>query len=67
MFSNVWIPGLIIIILLALIFFGPSKPPIIGKAVGTSLREFKNAAKGVSAEIKEEIQNKMKLAKKDSK
>lgn len=45
MFSNIGIPGLILILVIALIVFGPSKLPEIGKAVGSSLKEFKNATK----------------------
>lgn len=47
MFSNIGVPGLILILVIALIVFGPSKLPEIGKAVGSSLREFKNATKGL--------------------
>lgn len=47
MLSNIGIPGLILILVLALIIFGPSKLPEIGKAFGKSLREFKNATKGM--------------------
>ena len=45
MFSNIGIPGLILILVLALIIFGPSKLPEIGRAFGKTLREFKNATK----------------------
>ena len=39
-------PGsLIIIAIIALLVFGPKKLPEIGKAFGSSLREFKNAQK----------------------
>jgi len=41
------IPGLILILVVALIIFGPSKLPEIGRAAGNSLREFKNATKGI--------------------
>jgi len=41
--ANIGIPGLILILVIALIVFGPSKLPEIGKAVGGSLREFKKA------------------------
>lgn len=44
---NLGIPGLILILVVALIIFGPSKLPEIGKAAGDSLREFKNATKGI--------------------
>lgn len=47
MFSNIGVPGLILILVIALIVFGPSKLPEIGKAVGSSLREFKSATKGL--------------------
>ncbi|WP_373896132.1 twin-arginine translocase TatA/TatE family subunit [Virgibacillus natechei] len=47
MFSNIGIPGLILILVIALIVFGPSKLPEIGKAVGSSLKEFKNATKDI--------------------
>lgn len=45
MLQNIGIPGLIIILVLALIIFGPSKLPEIGRAFGGSLREFKKATK----------------------
>ncbi|MFG6118390.1 MULTISPECIES: twin-arginine translocase TatA/TatE family subunit [Thalassobacillus] len=43
MFSNIGVPGLILILVIALVIFGPSKLPEIGKAVGSSLKEFKKA------------------------
>lgn len=43
MLSNIGIPGLILILVLALIIFGPSKLPEIGKAAGSTLKEFKKA------------------------
>lgn len=55
MFSNIGIPGLILILVIALIIFGPSKLPEIGRAFGRTLTEFKSATKGlVSGEEKEE-------------
>ncbi|TFJ93855.1 twin-arginine translocase TatA/TatE family subunit [Lentibacillus salicampi] len=45
--GSIGIPGLILILIIALIVFGPSKLPEIGKAVGGSLKEFKNAAKDI--------------------
>ncbi|HLR79926.1 MAG TPA: twin-arginine translocase TatA/TatE family subunit [Bacillota bacterium] len=47
MISNIGLPGLILILIIALIIFGPSKLPEIGKAFGTSLKEFKHATKGI--------------------
>jgi sec-independent protein translocase protein TatA len=48
MFSNIGFPGLILILVLALIVFGPNKLPEIGRAFGRSLREFKSATKGLA-------------------
>lgn len=47
MLSSIGFPGLILILIIALIVFGPSKLPEIGKAVGSSLREFKKATKDI--------------------
>ncbi|MFC4557332.1 twin-arginine translocase TatA/TatE family subunit [Virgibacillus kekensis] len=47
MIGNIGIPGLILILVIALIVFGPSKLPEIGKAVGSSLKEFKNATRDI--------------------
>lgn len=63
MLSNIGFPGLILILLLALIVFGPNKLPQIGRAVGTSLREFKDATKGITEEIQEEFKDDVQAAK----
>lgn len=44
MISNIGFPGLILILIVALIVFGPNKLPEIGRAFGTTLKEFKNAS-----------------------
>lgn len=44
MLSNIGIPGLILILVLALIIFGPKKLPEIGKAFGETLASFKKSA-----------------------
>ncbi len=56
MLSNIGFPGLILILVIALIIFGPNKLPEIGRAVGKSMREFKNATDGITDEIKKEFQ-----------
>ncbi|WP_053360677.1 twin-arginine translocase TatA/TatE family subunit [Bacillus sp. FJAT-27251] len=45
MLQNIGIPGLILILILALIVFGPSKLPEIGRSFGSSIKEFKKATK----------------------
>jgi sec-independent protein translocase protein TatA len=52
-FGNIGIPGLILIIILALIIFGPSKLPELGRAAGNTLKEFKNATKDLISTDKE--------------
>ena len=47
-FSAIGIPGLIVILLIVLLIFGPKKLPEIGKATGQTLREFKNSSKDLS-------------------
>ncbi|WP_425435329.1 twin-arginine translocase TatA/TatE family subunit [Marininema halotolerans] len=41
-------PGLILIILVALLLFGPKKLPELGRSAGRTLREFKNAVSSPS-------------------
>lgn len=52
--AQIGIPGLIIILVLALILFGPSKLPQLGRAVGETLREFRKSTKHVVDEMNEE-------------
>ncbi|MCK8817830.1 twin-arginine translocase TatA/TatE family subunit [Natroniella sulfidigena] len=40
-------PELILILVIALVIFGPSKLPEIGEAVGKGIKEFKTAAQEV--------------------
>lgn len=47
---NIGVPGLILIILLALIVFGPKKLPEIGRAFGQTLREFKRSTQELTSE-----------------
>ncbi|MDT8862404.1 twin-arginine translocase TatA/TatE family subunit [Halalkalibacter kiskunsagensis] len=39
-----------LIAIVALLIFGPKKLPELGKAAGNTLREFKNATKGLADE-----------------
>ncbi|AKF93194.1 twin-arginine translocase TatA/TatE family subunit [Brevibacillus laterosporus] len=48
MLSSIGIPGLILILIIALVIFGPSKLPEIGRAFGRTLSEFKTAAKDLT-------------------
>ncbi|WP_186577749.1 twin-arginine translocase TatA/TatE family subunit [Aquibacillus kalidii] len=56
--GNIGFPGLILILIIALVVFGPSKLPDIGKAVGSSLREFKKATKDIMSDDEDKNSNK---------
>ncbi|WP_264737832.1 twin-arginine translocase TatA/TatE family subunit [Cytobacillus firmus] len=53
MLQNIGIPGLILVLVIALIIFGPSKLPEIGRAFGSTLREFKSSTKELLSENQE--------------
>lgn len=50
MLQNIGISGLILVLVISLIIFGPSKLPEIGKAFGSTLREFKKSAKDIMSD-----------------
>lgn len=58
--ANIGIPGLILIVVLALIIFGPKKLPEIGKAAGETLREFKSTANDIMEDKTEKAEQKDK-------
>lgn len=43
---NIGIGGIILIFGVALLLFGPTKLPQLGRAVGTTIREFRQGTKG---------------------
>lgn len=45
MISNIGMPGLILIFIIALMIFGPKKLPEMGRAVGDTLKEFKKSTR----------------------
>ena len=63
MFSNIGVPGLILILVLALIIFGPKKLPEIGRAVCQNLSEIKKSAKELTGYAVEEIEEVKKEVK----
>ncbi|UAL52656.1 MULTISPECIES: twin-arginine translocase TatA/TatE family subunit [Metabacillus] len=67
MLSNIGIPGLILVLVIALIIFGPSKLPEIGRAFGRTLTEFKSATKGLLSEEKKEKEELISVEKKQNK
>jgi sec-independent protein translocase protein TatA len=51
---NIGVTGLLLIVLIALLLFGPSKLPQLGRAIGSTLREFKEGARTMVNEAEEE-------------
>lgn len=50
---NIGMPELILILIIALIVFGPGKLPEVSKALGRSIKEFRKAAEAASDSEKE--------------
>jgi TatA/E family protein of Tat protein translocase len=55
MFGPIGMPELIIIMVVALIIFGPRKLPELGRSLGRSLNEFKRASNELKHTLDEEI------------
>lgn len=55
---NLGLGEILLIVFVALLLFGPKKLPELGKAAGTTLREFKKATKGILED--DEVQTKGK-------
>ncbi|KMY53005.1 MULTISPECIES: twin-arginine translocase TatA/TatE family subunit [Bacillaceae] len=60
MLQNIGVPGLILILVIALIIFGPSKLPEIGRAFGTTLKEFKKSTRDLVSDEQDEAEKKEK-------
>ena len=57
--------SIIVIGIVALLVFGPKKFPELGKAFGSSLREFKNATKGLVDDDDDKVDLKKKEEQKE--
>jgi|BarGraNGADG00312_1021997.scaffolds.fasta_scaffold80397_2 sec-independent protein translocase protein TatA len=66
-FQSFGLPELGIILLIALIIFGPAQLPKIGRSVGKAIREFRTSSTEVSKAIQEGIEDPEEVEEKKSK
>ncbi|HET7627406.1 MAG TPA: twin-arginine translocase TatA/TatE family subunit [Bacillales bacterium] len=57
--------SIVLIAIVALVIFGPKRLPQLGKAFGSTLREFKHATKGLVDDDDEDKKGESKTVKKD--
>ena len=55
MFGSIGMPELILILVLALLLFGPKKLPEVGKSLGKGLAEFKRASEDLKETLRREV------------
>ncbi|PKM90660.1 MAG: twin-arginine translocase TatA/TatE family subunit [Firmicutes bacterium HGW-Firmicutes-12] len=63
MFGNIGPLELLLVLVIALVIFGPGKLPEVGKALGKSIGEFKGALKKAEDIIKDDLQEKEETTK----
>ncbi|MDX8362965.1 MULTISPECIES: twin-arginine translocase TatA/TatE family subunit [Bacillaceae] len=56
MLTNIGVPGLILILVIALVIFGPKKLPEIGRSFGQTLKEFKTSTKELTSDVIDELE-----------
>lgn len=55
MLGNIGVPELLLILIVALVIFGPGKLPEIGKSLGKSIGEFKDALRKTENTLKSDL------------
>jgi sec-independent protein translocase protein TatA len=55
MFGSIGMPELVVILVIALIIFGPRKLPELGRSLGKTLAEFKRTSNDLRTTLEDEI------------
>ena len=55
--ANIGISGLVIILIVILIIFGPKKLPELGRSIGETIKNFKGSTKELREELDEEFKD----------
>lgn len=53
---NLGMPEILVILLIALLLFGPKKLPELGRSLGQSIREFKRGAQEIREELEKSVE-----------
>ncbi|MRG88313.1 twin-arginine translocase TatA/TatE family subunit [Salinibacillus xinjiangensis] len=64
---QIGIPGLILILIIALVIFGPKKLPELGRATGQTLKEFKKSTRELTEDVTDEVKEVKDITSNDSK
>ena len=55
--GNLGLTEILLIGVVLLLFFGPSRLPELGKSLGKGIQEFKKASRELTSSVKEDVKN----------
>jgi len=67
MLGGIGVTGVILLVLIALLLFGPNKLPELGRAFGRTLREFKNGAKDIMEDDDRKDKDRIEVSRSEDK